>query len=248
MNEDLSGKVALVTGASRGIGRAIALRLARAGADVGVTFHASKAEAEALVREISDQGARAIMLQADMRNVADVVAAIDRTHATFGRLDILVNNAGILAPGRINEISVETFDEAYAVNVRAPIAAIQAAAARMQAGGRIINIGSIGSDYMPYKGRAAYTMSKGALASLTRGLARELGERGITINNVQPGRVMTKLLEEASDNQLNDLAAATAIGRLGEPGEVADLVAYLARPQAGYITGANLRVDGGTSA
>jgi 3-oxoacyl-[acyl-carrier protein] reductase len=145
-------------------------------------------------------------------------------------------------------MTVDAFDQAYAVNVRGPFVAIQAAAARMEPGSRIINIGSISSDYMPYKGRAAYVMSKGALASLTRGLARELGERGITINNVQPGRVLTQLLKEAGKDQLTEFAAATALGRLGEPEEVADLVAYLVRAEAGYITGANLRIDGGTSA
>ncbi|USI73503.1 SDR family NAD(P)-dependent oxidoreductase [Sphingomonas morindae] len=248
MGDELRGKVALVTGAGRGIGRAIALRLAAAGAHVSVTYHVSGAEAAALVEKIQGHGVRAMAIKADMGKVSEVVAATEQTYDMFGRLDILVNNAGILAAGLMEDVSIERFDEAYAVNVRGPFAAIQAAAPRMERGGRIINIGSIGSDFMPYKGRAAYTMSKGALASLTRGLARELGERGITINNVQPGRVLTRLLKEASDDKLSEFASSTAVGRLGEPDEVADLVAYLARSQAGYITGANLRIDGGTSA
>jgi 3-oxoacyl-[acyl-carrier protein] reductase len=248
MNDNLDLKVALVTGAGRGIGRAIALRLASAGASVALTYHASQAEAEALADELKATGAGAVTIKADMGNPTEAAAAVEAAIAAFGRLDILVNNAGVLAPGRIEDITVKGFDQAYAVNVRGPFIAIQAAAARMESGSRIINIGSIGSDYMPFKGRAAYAMSKGALASLTRGLARELGERGITINNVQPGRVLTQLLKEAGEDKLNEFAAATAVGRLGEPEEVADLVAYLVRPEAGYITGANLRVDGGTSA
>lgn len=243
----LSGLVALVTGGSRGIGQAIARRLSLEGADVAITYRSSKESAEAFSVEMEQMGHRVLALHSDAGDEAQTRDAIAKTVDCFGRLDILVNNAGIVTPGRVDELSLETVDRAYAVNVRGAIVAAQAAVSHMKEGGRIINIGSIGSEHMPFAGQATYAMTKGALSSLTRGLARDLGARGITVNTVQPGRVVTDLLRDATGNDFSGLAQATAVGRLGTPDEVAGLVAYLARPEAGYITGTNIRIDGGTS-
>jgi 3-oxoacyl-[acyl-carrier protein] reductase len=243
----LVGKAALVTGASRGIGRAIATRLVEEGAEVAITFREAEQEADELVDALRDQGGRAFAFRADVGNPEQVRDVVDKAAHSLGRLDVLVNNAGMLASGRVEEVSLDLFDRAFAVNVRGAFVAIQAVLAYMPRGGRIINIGSIGSDYMPFGGQAVYSMTKGALASLTRGLARDLGERGITVNNVQPGRIRTDLLSDVNAASLADFANATALHRLGAADEVAAMVAYLASGEAGFVTGANLRIDGGTS-
>jgi 3-oxoacyl-[acyl-carrier protein] reductase len=242
----LSGKVALVTGGARGIGAAIAKRLSDEGAAVAITYVASREAADALVSAINRDGGRALAIRADSAVVDDVKIAVADTVKAFGRLDILVNNAGI---GRL--VPIETFalsdlDEMIAVNIRGLFVATQEAVRHMVEGGRVINIGSVSSDYVPIAGLAVYAMTKGAVASLTRGLARELGPRGITVNNVQPGRIDTDTLR-STGLSVEQLTRTTALQRLGTSDEIAGLVAYLAGPEAAFMTGANLKVDGGTS-
>jgi 3-oxoacyl-[acyl-carrier protein] reductase len=243
----LNSKVALVTGGSRGIGASIVRRLSATGADVAFTFVASRDAAGAIVREIEESGGRALAIQADSADVSQVRNAVRSTVETFGRLDILVNNAGIERPGLIFDYSIDDLDESLAVNVRGLFVATQEAARYMQPGGRIINIGSISSEFMPVPGHAVYAMTKGAVASLTRGLARDLGPRGITINNVQPGRVDTDLLRAALGPLAEKARADIAVKRFGTGDEVAGFVAFLAGPEADFMTGASLKVDGGAS-
>ncbi|HEY8932582.1 MAG TPA: SDR family NAD(P)-dependent oxidoreductase, partial [Rariglobus sp.] len=189
----LAGQVALVTGGSRGLGAAIAQRLAADGAAVAITYSNSAARAEETVRAIEAAGGRAIAILADNADADAVRAAVNQTVATLGRLDILVNNAGVLAIAPITDFKLEDFDRLISVNVRAVFVASQAAAAHLPNGGRIINIGSVNADSMPFAGGSVYALTKGAIASFTRGLARDLGPRGITVNNVQPGPVDTEL-------------------------------------------------------
>jgi len=244
----LSNKVALVTGGSRGIGAAIVKRLSEDGAAVAFTYVTSKAPAEALAADIGKAGGKALAIRADSANVAEVKASVAATVKAFGRLDILVNNAGVEKSGLIDDYSLEDLDEMIAVNIRGLFIATQEALRHMGEGGRIINIGSISSDHMPIPGHAVYSMTKGAVASLTRGLARDLGPRGITINNVQPGRIDTDLFRAAAGAHLDRIREGIAVKRFGTSDELAGLVAYLASPAAGFVTGANLKVDGGASA
>jgi len=243
----LQGKIAFVTGGSRGIGAATVRRLAAEGAAVAFTYQSSGDVAEALAREITATGGRAIALRADAADADAVQAAIDQVARDFGGLDILVNNAGVLRLGDVSEFSLEDFDLTVNVNVRAVFAATKAAVAHMKEGGRVINIGSTNADRMPFAGGAVYAMSKSALKGLVQGLSRDLGPRGITINNVQPGPVNTDMNPESSDfaKGLHDLMA---IKRHGTPEEIAGFVAYLASPEAAYVTGASLNADGGFAA
>ena len=243
----LEGKVALVQGGSRGIGAAIVRRLAREGAQVAFTYVSSAGPAEQLAREITENGGRALALRADSADAAAVQLAVDDTVKAFGRLDILVNNAGVLAVAPVTEFDLADFDHMLAVNVRSVFVASQAAAGYMGHGGRIINIGSTNAERMPFAGGAPYAMSKSALVGLTRGMARDLGPKGITVNNVQPGPVDTDM-NPASGEFAESLIPLMAIGRYGEADEIASFVAYLAGPEAGYITGASLTVDGGFAA
>jgi 3-oxoacyl-[acyl-carrier protein] reductase len=243
----LQGKIALVTGGSRGIGAATVRRLAAEGAAVAFTYQSSADVAEALAAEITAAGGRALALRADAADAAATKAAIDRTAIEFGGLDILVNNAGVLRMGDISEFSLEDFDLTVNVNIRAVFAATKAAVAHMKDGGRVINIGSTNADRMPFAGGAAYAMSKSALKGLVQGLSRDLGPRGITINNVQPGPVNTEMNPETSDFAAS-LHSLMALPRHGKPEEIAGFVAYLASPEAGYITGASLNIDGGFAA
>jgi 3-oxoacyl-[acyl-carrier protein] reductase len=244
----LQTRVALVTGGSRGIGAAIVKRLSMEGASVAFTYAASKSSAEAIVEEITKSGGHALAIQADSADENQTRAAIDTTAKTYGRLDILVNNAAVELSGTIFDYSLEDLDRSIAVNIRGLFVATQEALRHMGHGSRIINIGSISSDFMPLSGHSVYAMTKGAVASLTRGLARDLGTRGITVNNVQPGRIDTDLLRAAVGPMAEKVRAAVAIQRFGTSDEVAGLVAFLAGPEAGFVTGANLKVDGGTSA
>lgn len=243
----LAGKVALVTGASRGIGAAIAERLARDGAAVAITYVGSTERALALVAEIEAAGGKALAIQADSGDADAVKRAVAETVKAFGRLDILVNNAGVTALAPIESFSLEDFDRLIAVNVRGLFVASQEAARHMAEGGRIIHIGSVNSDVMPFVGGSVYALTKAAVAGFTRGLARDLGARGITVNNIQPGPVDTDM-NPATGPFDDNLRAMIAVKRYGQSSEIAGMVAYLASPEAAYVTGASLKIDGGFSA
>jgi 3-oxoacyl-[acyl-carrier protein] reductase len=247
MDNSLNGKVAFVSGGSRGIGAAVARRLAREGAQVAIGYQSSASAAQSVVAGIEAQGGIAAAFQADAADPVALSQAIDGAARRFGRLDILVNSAGVLLMGPLAEFSLEDFDKTVAVNVRGVFVASKAAAAHMREGGRIINISSTNADRMPFAGGAVYAMSKSALTGLAKGLARDLGPRGITVNNVQPGPIDTDM--NPSDS---DFAAALhglmALPRHGHADEVAAMVAYLAGPEAGFVTGADLLIDGGFAA
>lgn len=242
----LQGKVALVQGGSRGIGAAIVKRLAAGGAAVAFTYVSSSAKAQELQNSLIASGSKALAIHADSADAQAIRAAVDSTVKAFGRLDILVNNAGVLAVGPLEDFSLEDFDRTLAINVRSVFVATQAAS-YMTEGGRIINIGSTNAERMPFSGGGPYAMSKSALVGLTKGLARDLGPRGITINTVQPGPVDTDM-NPATGDFAESLIPLMAIGRYGKADEIASFVAYLAGPESGYITGASLTADGGFSA
>ena len=247
MNDTLKHKRALVTGGSRGIGAAIVKRLANEGADVALTYSSSPDQANKVVQTAQELGVQALAIQADSGDASMVVAAVERTVAELGSIDILVNNAGVLKIAPIDDLTLADFDLTFAVNVRAVFIATQAAIKHMQAGGRIINIGSTNAERMPFAGGSAYAMSKSALQGLVKGLARDLGPRGITINNVQPGPIATEMNPPEGDFA-EMLKKLMALPRYGSAEEIAGMVAYLASPEAGFITGASLMIDGGFSA
>jgi len=247
MNLTLQGKHALVTGGSRGIGAAIVKRLAREGADVALTYVSKPDEAERTAEVAKALGVRAFAVQADSADSQAVITAVERTASELGGIDILVNNAGIASMAPIDRFSLEEFDRTFAINVRAVFVATQAAIKHMKDGGRIINIGSCNAERMPFAGGAAYAMSKSALQGLVKGLARDLGPRGITINNVQPGPVDTDL-NPAEGEFAEMLKKLMALPRYSAPDEIAAMVAYLASPEAGFVTGASLTIDGGFTA
>jgi 3-oxoacyl-[acyl-carrier protein] reductase len=244
MTAPLDGRRALVTGASRGIGAAIVRRLAADGAAVAFTYGASAAEAEKLVAEVAETGGTAVAIQADSGDPDQVARSIDDTVAQLGGLDILVNNAGVLYVGDVESLTMEQFDRLVAVNVRSVFAAIQRAVPHLGTTGRIVNIGSINADRVPGPGMSIYAMSKAAVAGLTRALARELGPRGITVNNLQVGPTATDMNPEDGESA-DSLRQVMALGRYGQPREIASVVSYLAGPEAAYVTGANWNVDGG---
>ncbi len=246
-SKTLAGKRALVTGGSRGIGAAIVKRLASEGADVALTYSSSPARADEVVKSAQEFGVRSLAIQADSADAGAVAAAVEHTVAEFGGIDILVNNAGVALMAPLAEFKLEDFDRTFAINVRAVFVATQAAAKQMTSGGRIINIGSTNADRMPFAGGGVYAMSKSALQGLVQGLSRDLGPRGITINNVQPGPVNTELNPENGEFA-EMLKKVNALPRYGTVEEIAGMVAYLAGPEAGYVTGANLMIDGGFSA
>lgn len=243
----LSGQVAFVQGGSRGIGATIVKRLARDGAAVAFTYVSSTSKAEEIVATITAAGGKALAIRADSADAVAVQHAIRQTVTTFGRLDILVNNAGVLVWGNIEELALDDLDRTLAVNIRSVFVACQEAAHHMGTGGRIINIGSTNADRIPMAGGAVYAMSKSALVGLTKGMARDLGPRGITVNNVQPGPVDTDM-NPADGESAAQLKGMIALARYGKDEEIASFVAYLAGPEAGYITGASLTIDGGFSA
>jgi 3-oxoacyl-[acyl-carrier protein] reductase len=240
----LDGKVALVTGGSRGIGAAIASRLAQEGAAVAITYVNGERAAEEVVRGITESGGTAIAIRADSSDVDAVRRAVTETVAELGRLDVLVNNAGVGRFAPLDQFSMEDFDQAVAVNVRAVFFAVQEAARHLPEGGRIINIGSVNAERMPFAGGTVYAMTKAAVSGMTRGLARDLGPRGITVNNVQPGPVDTDM-NPANGPFADTLKSLMAIPRYSTGGEIAGMVAYLAGPEAGFVTGASLTIDGG---
>jgi 3-oxoacyl-[acyl-carrier protein] reductase len=247
MQKKLEGKIALITGGSRGIGAAIAKRLAADGANVAITYTKGADAAASVVKEIESAGGKAIAIQADATDANASKAAVEKTVATFGRLDVLVNNAGTAIPKTFEETTLEELDRVIDINLRGVFVATQAALKHMKSGGRIIMIGSSVGEHVMIPGLVPYSATKGAVKMFTQGLSREVGTRGITVNNVQPGPIDTELNPAAGD-WATPQKAVTALGRYGSVDEVAALVAFVAGPESSYITGANLTVDGGTNA
>ncbi|WP_028926640.1 SDR family NAD(P)-dependent oxidoreductase [Pseudonocardia acaciae] len=244
----LNGKVALVTGGSRGIGAAIAARLAEDGADVAITYRAAKDKADEVVERIERTGRRALAIQADSADQEAVAGAVDRTAAELGRLDVLVNNAGVYPYGPIEEVSAEERDRVIAVHVTASFVASQAAARHLGQGGRIINMGSCQALHVPVPGLALYAMTKSALDGLTKALARELGPRGITANVLHPGPTDSDM-NPADGGEAADIQREwSALGHYGTTEDIAATVSHLAGPEGRMINGASLLIDGGTNA
>jgi 3-oxoacyl-[acyl-carrier protein] reductase len=243
----LANKVALVTGGSRGIGAAVAKRLAADGANVAITYAKDAKAASAVVNAIERAGQKAIAIQADAIDADAVAAAVEKTVATFGRLDVLVNNAGTAIPKAFVETTLEEMDRMLDINIRGVLVATQAALKHMTDGGRIIMIGSAVGERVLTPGLVPYSATKGAVKIFTQGLSREVGSRGITVNNVQPGPIDTDLNPAAGEWAVPQ-KAVTALNRYGHVDEVAALVAFVAGPESSYITGANLTVDGGMNA
>ena len=243
----LSGKRALVTGAARGIGAAIALKLARDGADVALTYEKSADKAEALASEIRALGRKAVAIQADAASPDAVQAAVERTVADLGGLDILVNNAGIARMGVFADQPLQEIDDQFNVNVRGVLLTTQAALKHIPDGGRIITIGSNVGERVPFAGLTVYAATKSALESFTRGLAREVGPRGITVNLVRPGPTDTDM-NPADGPIAPAVLPGLSIPRYGKTSEVAEAVAFLAGPGAAYVTGSGILVDGGANA
>ena len=243
----LSGKAALVTGASRGIGAAIAKRLAADGASVAITYSNSADAAVKLVKDIERAGGKAIAIQADATDAKAVTAAVEATVATFGRLDVLVNNAGTAIPKLFEETTLDEMDRVININLRGVFIATQAALKQMHDGGRVITIGSCVGERMMTPGLVAYAATKGAVKMFTQGLSREVGPRRITVNTIQPGPIDTDLNPAAGEWAAPQIAN-TALKRYGHVEDIAAMVAFVAGPEAAYITGASLTVDGGTNA
>jgi 3-oxoacyl-[acyl-carrier protein] reductase len=245
----LAGKVALVTGGSRGIGAAIVKRLAKDGADVAFTYSASKDSADQIVRDVNALGRRAIAIRADQAVTAEVENAVRGTHAALGRLDILVNSAGVFITGAVGDPAADTkaFDRQLDINVRGVATAVRAAVPLLSDGGRIVSIGTTGAVHIPFAGAADYVATKAAVAAYTRGWSRDLGPRNITVNVIQPGAIHTDMNPQ-NGPFAETLKGLAALGRYGQPEDIAAAVAFLVGPEAGYITGATLNVDGGQSA
>lgn len=246
MSSPLSGKVAIVTGGSRGIGAAITRRLARDGADVAFSYASNTARAEEIAAAISANGVRALPIQADQADPVAVAKFVRTVHAHFGRLNILVNSAGITVGGRIDDLSadVAAIQHMLSVNLHGVVATVRAAAPIMENGGRIVSIGSVVASHIAFSGFADYTAAKAAIAAYTRGWARDLGPRGITVNVIQPGAIETESNPNSGDFA-KILARMAALGRYGQAEEVAGAVAFLVGPDAAFVTGATLNVDGG---
>jgi 3-oxoacyl-[acyl-carrier protein] reductase len=243
----LEGKIAFVTGGSRGIGAAIAKRLAADGASVAITYTKGADAAASVIKEIQSAGGKAIAIQADAADADAVKAAVEKTVATLGRLDVLVNNAGTAIPKTFEETTLVEMDRVIDINLRGVFVATQAALKHMPDGGRIITIGSAVGERVLTPGLVAYAATKGAVKIFTQGLAREVGSRGITVNNVQPGPIDTDLNPATSDWAAPQ-KAVTALNRYGHVDDIAAVVAFVAGPEASYVTGANLTVDGGMNA
>jgi 3-oxoacyl-[acyl-carrier protein] reductase len=243
----LEGKVALITGGSRGIGAAIAKRLAADGASVAITYSKGADAAASVVKAIESTDGKVIAIQADAANVKAVTSAVEKTVATFGQLDVLVNNAGTAIPKTFEETTLEEMDRVIDINLRGVFVTTQAALKHMKDGGRIIMIGSAVGERVLTPGLVPYSATKGAVKIFTQALSREVGSRGITVNNVQPGPIDTELNPAAGEWSVPQ-KAATALNRYGHVDEIAAMVAFVAGPESSYITGANLTVDGGMNA
>jgi 3-oxoacyl-[acyl-carrier protein] reductase len=244
---NLTNKVALVTGGSRGIGAGIAKRLAADGARVAITYTKGAEAAASVVKAIQEAGGKAIAIQADATDANAVKAAVQKTVDTFNQIDILVNNAGVANPKPFEETTLEEIDHVLNVNLRAVLVTTHAALKHIKSGGRIINIGSAVGERLWTPGLVPYSATKGGVKMFTQGLSREVGPRGITVNNVQPGPIDTDMNPATGDWATPQLAV-TALNRYGTVEEVAALVAFVASPESSYITGANLTVDGGMNA
>jgi 3-oxoacyl-[acyl-carrier protein] reductase len=247
MSHSLKGKVALVTGGSRGIGAAIAKRLAADGASVAITYAKDANSASVVIKAIEAAGGKAVAIQADAVDPEAVRASVENAVATLGKLDILVNNAGTAIPKPFQDATLEEMDHIINLNIRGVFVTTQAALKHMNDNGRIIMIGSCVGERNLTPGLAAYAATKGAVKMFAQSLSREVGSRGITVNNVQPGPIDTDLNPAAGD-WATPQKAVTALNRYGHVDEVAALVAFVASPESAYITGANLTVDGGTNA
>lgn len=248
MSQAKNQRVAFITGGSRGIGRGIVKKLAlEHQISVAFTYLKEKGKAEELVQELKDQGCEALAIQADNQNVEALKKAIEKTAKHFHKIDILVNNAGIGIVQSIENLTLAEFDHVINVNLKAAFVAIQSVLPLMQNQGRIINIGSVLADRVPFPGLSLYAMSKGALASFTRGLARDLAPKDITVNTVQPGLTKTDM-NTGRDEGSDFFISMTTLGRYGTVEEIASVVAYLTTPEANFITGATFDVDGGITA
>lgn len=245
MNKPLAGKKALVTGGARGIGAAIVKRLAGDGASVAFTYVSAQSKAEELVQEIKSAGGQALAIHADSADVRAVKGAVEEAIQAFDGIDILVNNAGVTMLKPYDQFTFEEFDQMVAVNLKAVFAAVQAAAPQMKQGGRVINIGSVAAERNPFPGNSLYVSTKAAIAGLTRGLARDLAPQGVTVNNIQPGMIDTDM--NPANGPYASAVKEIPLGRHGRASEIASMVAYISSPEAGYITGASLNVDGGGS-
>ena len=245
IGKPLTGRRALVTGGSRGIGAEIVRRLAGDGADVAFTHLTSPDRARELVSRVRDSGSTVVALKADSADPVAIKLAVDEAADRLGGLDILVNNAGVAFVAPVEEFPMDQFDRLFAVNVRGVFAAVQAAIPHMTGGGRVITIGSVNGDRVHVPTLSVYAMTKAAVAGMVRGLARELGPRGITINNVAVGPTDTEMNPDDGGDMATINRAQTALGRYGHPRDIASAVAYLALPESGFVTGSTWHVDGG---
>lgn len=250
MRKPLENHVALVTGGSRGIGAAIALRLAQDGANVAISYSSSTERAHKMVAQMEALGVRAVAFKADQAEITEVTALLEAVFTHFGKLDILVNNAGVLAGGLVGDpnFDVSAVDRQLAINVSAVAATVRAAVPMLSDRGRIISIGSVLGSRSPWPGMADYAASKAAVAAYSRGWAQDLAPRGITVNTVLPGSINTEMNPSENGDFAAAQVAAIPLGRFGAPEDIAAAVAFLARPDAGFITGISLNVDGGFSA